>query len=137
ATTAATSTADTASSSSSTVLNEANMTSCRGRYSLGAISRDTKGDSPENRVPSTMPTSTMAYRSREPRRNSSRNSSTEKATITATSRPNLSLGSVWASIPAPNRNTTTVWMSTNSESKPMTDGVRMRLPVTVWNSTVE
>ena len=38
--------------------------------------------------------------------------------------------------PAPSRNTAAVWMTMYSDSKPMIDGVRMRLCVTVWKDTV-
>ncbi len=41
------------------------------------------------------------------------------------------------SVDAPRKKTPAVWMSPNSESKPITDGVMMRLVVTVWKSTVE
>lgn len=37
---------------------------------------------------------------------------------------------------APTTATPTVWMRTYSESRPMIDGVRIRLCVTVWNKTV-
>ena len=35
------------------------------------------------------------------------------------------------------KNTSRVWMSRYSESKPISAGVRIRLPVTVWKITVE
>ncbi len=36
----------------------------------------------------------------------------------------------------PNRYTDVVWMARYSDSKPMIDGVRIRLLVTVWKATV-
>ena len=57
--------------------------------------------------------------------------------MSTSSRPNFVLSPSAVTPIEPTKNTSAVWMSRYSASKPMMEGVRMRLPVTVWNSTVD
>ncbi len=71
------------------------------------------------------------------RSNSQRCSANANATITPAWTAKSTCGSVLLSAIAPAKYTMSVWISTNNESNPMICGVRMRLFVTVWNSTLE
>jgi len=104
---------------------------------LGSSSRCTNDDRLRNITPSTIPTSTSRCRSRAWAPKSRRNSSSEKPIISPTSIANWAAVGTRVSDAAPSAATSAVWMSAYRASKPMIDGVRMRLVVTVWKSTVD
>src|SRR5690554_624927 len=131
------STPESHTSDRSKVLKLANIASWSTWNSLGSMSRCMKLDSERKNTPSTIPASTSTCTEYFAPASSQRYSSTPKVSITAVSRRNFAGAGIAVMRAAPIENTRLVWSSRYSASKPMIDGVRMRLSVTVWNITVE
>jgi hypothetical protein len=129
--------AETPSRAGSTLLKLAKKRSCRMMNSLGSISRCRSEEKPRKRLPRMMPTSSNKCSDRVAPVNIHRYNRALNATIRTTSTPNCRVGGAAVTAAALTVNTSAVCTRMYSESKPMMEGVRIRLAVTVWNSRVE
>src|SRR5690606_27934953 len=104
--------------------------------SLGASRRCMNVDSAPNPIPNTTPISSITCRSPRLPANSQVYRAVANPTISRLCSTTFGSPSVRDRVSAPKKNTSPVCITTYRASNPMMEGVRIRLLVAVWNSTV-
>src|SRR5690625_3877981 len=118
------------------LVTEPNRRAVSTSNSLGVSRRCMKVETEPRPPPMMMPTSSITCMLPERPRSSQPYSSTDSATIATTCSRNCSVSCSIVTPATPRKYTAAVWIAVYRDSKPMIDGVMMRLLVTVWKAMV-
>src|SRR5699024_8419672 len=118
------------------LVTEPNRRAVSTSNSLGVSRRCMKVETEPRPPPMMMPTSSITCMLAERPRSSQPYSSTDSATIATTCSRNCSVSCSIVTPATPRKYTAAVWIAVYRDSKPMIDGVMMRLLVTVWKAMV-